>query len=382
MFLSALADLGVDFSPLLASLREAGVDARLEQRRISRAAGPGLHTAISLPDAQPLRHLPEITAIVDRLNMPEELRVKAVSMFRRLAEAEAEAHGCSLTEVHFHEVGAVDTLVDVLGALFGLRLLQVEELVFGPIPWFSGFVDCAHGRLALPAPATAVLLRGKPVFESGAEEELITPTGALLLDTLAQRYAGTGSTSAGQTLLYERCGLGYGSREPVPGSDWAGRGLRLHLFAGQGGQEDSLPGCLRDEVQEISCRLDHLTGEELGRAIEVISAQTLDTLWLPGITKKNRPGGELRVLCRPQDLKATLELVFKHTHTLGLRLSRLCRLTLPRRETLLDSPWGTLRAKEYSLDGQSYLRPEHESLADKSEELGLGLPALRVVKKD
>jgi uncharacterized protein (DUF111 family) len=382
MFLSALADLGADFSPLQEAFRKAGLEVSLRLTPLSRQAGPGLRTDVIWPGAQPLRHLPELTALVERLDLPEGVRRKAGSMLLRLGETEALAHGTSLDEVHFHEVGAIDTLADVLGAVLGLLQLEVEEVLSGPLPWFGGFVDCAHGRLALPAPATTRLLQGKPVFQTTAREELITPTGALLLDTLVDRFLGAGG---GQGLcpeeggaLFERSGLGYGSREPSAESDWPGRGLRLHLFSlPASGALEASGAYIRDEVGQISCHLDHLSGEELGRAIQELGSLALDVLWLPGVTKKNRPGGELRVLCRPEDMPRLQEEVFKHTHSLGLRLSRLARVTLPRREAFLESPWGSLQAKEYVLSGQTFVRPEHEALAQKAASLGLGLPALR-----
>ncbi|MDR2051683.1 MAG: LarC family nickel insertion protein [Deltaproteobacteria bacterium] len=382
MFLSALADLGADFSPLQEAFRKSGLDVLLRKTPLSRMGGPGLRTEIIWSGEHPLRHLPELTALIEGLDLPEAVRRKAGSMLLRLGETEALAHGTTLDEVHFHEVGAIDTLADVLGAVLGLLQLEVEEVLSGPLPWFSGFVDCAHGRLALPAPATARLMQGKPVFNTPAREELITPTGALLLDTLVDRFLPAGGAGGGgqeeAVALFERSGLGYGSREPSEESSWPGRGLRLHLFdlSASAPPEASGP-YIRDEVGQISCSLDHMSGEELGLAIRELGALALDVLWLPGVTKKNRPGGELRVLCRPEDMPRMQEEVFKRTHSLGLRLSRLARVTLPRGETVLDSPWGPLRAKEYILSGRRFVRAEHEALAEKASSLGLGLPALR-----
>lgn len=141
-------------------------------------------TEITWPGAQPLRHLADLTEIVGKLELSPGVREKSLGMLKRLAEAEAEAHGTNPDEVHFHAASAVDTLVDVVGAAWGLERLGIGDVVCRPLPWFGGFVDCEHGRLALPAPVTLALLKGKPCFESGAMEELITPTGALLLDTL------------------------------------------------------------------------------------------------------------------------------------------------------------------------------------------------------
>lgn len=388
MFLAALTDLGCDFTPLQELFRQAGIALDISPQNISRAAGPGVLMRIDWPDAQPLRHLSDLTGIVARLDVSPALKEKAVAMFTRLAEAEAEAHGCGLEEVHFHEVGAVDTLVDVLGALWGLERLGVAELLARPFPWFGGFVDCDHGRLPLPAPATLALLRGKPSFESGAMEELITPTGALLLDCLVDSFVTAGAPapqgamagSLSSSGIFEKSGLGYGTREPGPASDWPGRGLRLHLFS-MLPQDDAESPYIIDEVYKLSCHIDHLTGEEIGHAITMLGqAGALDVLWLPGLTKKNRPAGELRVLCMTGLLPKMQSEVFKHTHSLGIRVSRQTRVTLPRKSAELDSPWGTLEAKEYRLLDQTFTKAEYEALAEAAARTGIGLPALRVLE--
>lgn len=389
MFLAALADLGCDFAPLQDIFQQAGIKLVLGAQNISRAAGPGVLMRIDCPEAQPLRHLADLLAIVDRLGVSEGIKDKARAMFTRLAEAEAEAHGTGLDAVHFHEVGAVDTLVDVLGALWGLEQLGVGEVISRPFPWFGGFVDCEHGRLPLPAPAALALLRGKPCFESGAMEELITPTGALLLDSLPSSFVALGApaplglTPGGLSAsgVFENSGLGYGTREPSPASDWPGRGLRLHVFSALSAPADQEQYII-DEVFKLSCHIDHLTGEELGHAINMIArAGALDVLWLPGLTKKNRPAGELRVLCMVDMLPKIQSELFKHTHSLGLRVSRQMRVTLPRKSAELDSPWGTLNAKEYKLLNQTFTKAEYEALAEAAARTGIGLPALRVQEK-
>jgi len=190
MFLAALAGLGLDLEPLAWALGNAGVEVELAAPvvRVRGLAGRRLNIG-GAGGAQPLRHLDDILAIVERLALPEIVRTKSAAAFRTLAEVEARMHGIGLQDVHFHEVGAVDTLVDVCGAFWGLDDLGVSHVVCSPLPWFSGTVDCAHGRLPLPAPAALELLKGKPVFPTDFEMEIITPTGALLVDQLVDAFA-------------------------------------------------------------------------------------------------------------------------------------------------------------------------------------------------
>ena len=175
--------------------------------------------------------------------------------------------------------------------------------------------------------------------------------------------------------VLENSGLGYAPPE-LSGAKTR-RCLRLHLF--KPASDTATPDYIMDEVGQISCHLDHLTGEEIGHALLALNeAGALDVLWLPGLTKKNRPGGELRVLCRPEDLPRMQKAVFTHTHTLGLRLSILERLTLPRKEGQADTRWGRLRAKEYTLNGKNFSRVEYEALARAASGQGRGLPDLRL----
>lgn len=389
MFLGALSQLGCDFAPLEQAFHAAGIKVSIKAEDINRAAGPGCLMHIDWPNAQPLRHLSDLTNIVNKLAVSDSVREKSLSMLQRLAEAEAEAHSTSIDQVHFHEVGAVDTLVDVVGAVWGLENLQVGTVSCRPLPWFGGFVDCDHGRLPLPAPATLALLKGKPSYESGAMEELVTPTGALLLDSLVTQFVGVGqpglvknfASDASLAGYFEKVGQGYGSREPSAESDWPSRGLRLYLFSMLPYDENE-QRYLFDEVYRISCHIDHLTGEEIGHAISMLGqAGVLDVLWLPGIAKKNRPAGELRVLCMVDMLPKVAAEVFKHTHSLGIRAVRETRLTLPRKKSELDTPWGSLDAKEYKLLDHVFTKAEYEALAETANRIGIGLPALRVQEK-
>jgi uncharacterized protein (TIGR00299 family) protein len=359
MFLAAMADLGVDLAPLRAAFATAEVDVEIAALDAWDKGIRGKRLEILAPHAQPMRHLAELTAIVRALPFSERVRERSEDALIRLAEVEAGVHGCAVADVHFHEVGAVDTLVDVVGAFWALETLGVSRVTCSRLPWFSGTVRCAHGLMPLPAPATTVLLQGKPVYPTQFEGELITPTGALLLDRMV------GEFTSGPVGCLERTGLGLGTME-LPTVN----GLRLLLLAGDG------PGLERIMVLETN--VDHLTGEEIGGVFGVLlDAGALDVLFLPGVMKKNRPGGLLQVLCKPEDLARIRDLTFAQTVTLGLRMTETTRAVLPRAASARSTPWGEVSAKETEIEGQRYARPEFEALQALAKRTGRSVAQLR-----
>lgn len=368
MTLAALVHLGLDLVPLEQALERAGIPCRITVWSETRSAGPGMRVDVTWDARQPLRHPADISAIIRRLELGERACGRALSCLEALTQAEAHAHQIVPEEVHFHEVGAIDTLVDIVGACWGLERLGISRVISSPLPWFSGTVSCAHGLLPLPAPATAWLMRGKPIRPTAAEEELVTPTGAALVHALADEFC------QGPEGLLQGVGTGYGSR---PGPEGLQAGLRAWLVEGQSGISHVEGG--RETVIQLECHLDHLSGEELGQAITALSVipEVLDTLWLSGIGKKNRPVGLLRVLCLPQDEDAVSQAVFRHTHTLGLRRQSLERQVLPREATTVTVAGHTLAGKGYSLEGRHYQRAEADAIAGAAAELSLGAPALR-----
>lgn len=366
MTLAALAHLGVDYAPLAAALARAGVDCRIDARGETRPGGPGQTVAVSWKaEEQPLRHPADIAAIFEKVEVSPGVRSRALAALNALTEAEAHAHQIAPAEVHFHEVGAIDTLVDILGAAYAVEALRVSRICASPLPWFFGSVECAHGRIPLPAPATAYLMRGKPVFATDAREELVTPTGAALVHTLVDQFV------PGPEGVAVALGTGYGSR-PSPA------GLRAWLVEDGAGSADHTFGG-REQVMQIESHIDHLNGEDLGMALEALSAmpEVLDVLWLPGVGKKNRPAGLLRVLCLPGQRDCVENAVLRHTHTLGLRVQTLDRVVAPRHAVSMDMAGQSLAAKEYSIEGQTYVRPEADALKAAARRSGVGVPALR-----
>ncbi len=365
MTLAALVHLGLDIAPLASALARAGVNCRIETWPETRVGGPGRRVDVSWDEVQPLRHPADIAAVFAVLDMGGAARQRALAVLEALTLAEAEAHQIPPEEVHFHEVGAIDTLVDIAGACWGLEQLGVRRVTASPLPWFSGMVQCAHGLIPLPAPAAAWLMRGKPVRPTDAREELVTPTGAALVHVLVDEF------TDGPLGVLRALGTGYGSR-PAPGGlrAWLAEPAPEAVSHARGG---------REQVLQLETHLDHLSGEELGMALTALAAspEVLDVLWLPGIGKKNRPAGLLRVLCRPEDEEGVSLGVLRHTHSLGLRRQCLERLVLPREAAELIDAGERLEAKAYILEGRRYVRAEAEAVKSASARLGVGAPALR-----
>ncbi len=363
MFLAALCQLGYDLTPLQEKLFDIGIECELKAWQECRASGPGFRVSVNWPNEQPLRHPKDISDIFHKLNVSEQVLQLALNTLDALTKAEAHAHNIKPEQVHFHEVGAIDTLVDIMGAALGLEHFGIKKLICSPLPWFSGTIECEHGILPLPAPATAFLLMQKPIIATDATTELVTPTGAALVHALHSEFA---QSFSGRVL---QMGTGYGSRP-------ANAGLRIFLIEEQHNEK------LHEEVAQLECHIDHLTGEEVGAAMNALSQvpEVLDVLWLNGMGKKNRPMGVLRVLCAVNSMDLVRDGMFKHTHTLGIRHSILQRVILPREGAQVTTPYGVLKGKKYSLEGENYLRVESDESIKKAGELNIGTPALRIPK--
>lgn len=361
MFLAALADLGVDLKPLESLLAKAGIEACIEAVQSSRCGLSGRSLDLQWPEQQPLRHLPTILDIIEGMELSTNVQTRSREAFTRLAEVEASVHGLPLNQVHFHEVGAVDTLVDIVGCFWALEQLGVESVSCSHLPWFQGFVDSSHGRLPLPAPATARLLQGKPVYPTSFQEELITPTGALLVDSLVEDF------QTGPSGRLQAEGIGWGRKDlgQVP------NGLRLFLL--QPSSQEQI-----ERIWILECNIDHMTGEEIGDLFEVLQeAGALDVLYIPGVMKKNRPGGLIQVLCRPKELDSLQQSLFKHSLSLGVRRRESERVVLPRRQQRLQTPMGAVQAKAVELEGTTWSRPEFEALKQLADKTGRSVVQLR-----
>ena len=275
------------------------------------------------------RNLPHILELLQKL--PAQVGEPASRVFKRLAEAEAKVHGTTPEEVHFHEVGAADAIVDITAFCAGIHWLGVEEIVCSALPLGRGFVKCAHGRIPLPAPAVLNLIEGLPVKTWPEEGETVTPTGAALVSTLGSDF---GDMPA---MRLEKTGIGCGTRV----NKFAPNIVRLLL-----GQRS--PGSIskRDEVVEIVCHIDDMNPEDLPLAYErLFENGALDVACAPLFMKKGRPGQQMIVMSRPEDADALADCILKETTSLGVRIRPAQRRILPRRMVKVDTPWGEVRVK-------------------------------------
>jgi len=343
MLLAALVDAGASEAVLREVPRRLGLDGvRIELSRVERHGIGALHVDVVGGDGERSWH-----------SLREELRAAAVdaralAVLERLAEAEAEIHGVRVDEVHFHELGGADTLVDVVGAVTLLDELGVERLVCSPLPAGQGVVRTAHGVLPLPAPATAALLIGAPVYGVELEAELVTPTGAALAATLAE---GWGPIPA---MTIERVGYGAGT------ADFAERANVLRILLGSASGIDA-----RAEVSLLETNLDDLLPELVPDAVEAcLTAGALDVWTAPIAMKKGRPGIVLSALARPDAEAAVARAILEHSTSLGVRVARLHRYELEREERTVEVDGRAIRVKLGRLGGRIVnVAPEHDDCA-------------------
>jgi uncharacterized protein (TIGR00299 family) protein len=309
------------------------------------------------------RHLREIREILAAGRLPERARERALAIFSRLAEAEGAIHGVAPEEVGFHEVGAVDSIVDIVGTALGFELLGIEQVYYSELPLTSGRVRSSHGPLPVPAPATLELLKDSGVVWKNVpgEGELVTPTGAAVVATLGQ-------FGRPERMTVQRVGYGFGQKQ-LP---WANC-LRLLL-----GERASVTDAERDEVVVLASNIDNMTGEALGWLMErLLSAGALDVTYAPIQMKKNRPGAQLTVLASPDAAERLAEVILRESATLGVRMSRTERRTAGRREETIETPLGEVRVKLKSLGGHVVAAtPEYEDCRVLAERHGLPLEAV------
>jgi hypothetical protein len=347
MLISALLDAGAPEAALRevpGRLRLANVELRVE--RVERHAIGALHLDVEGGGAS-IGDWPSIRGMLEDADLDGRVRERSTRVFARLAEAEASVHGVAPEEVHFHELGSVDTLVDVVGAVTLLHELGVERLVCSPLPAGRGVVRAAHGVLPVPAPATAALLVGKPVYGVDLEAELVTPTGAALASTLADEW---GPLPA---MTVDRVGYGAGTRD-LPERPNVVRVLLGEAAAAAVG-----------EVVLLETNLDDLSPELVPDAAErCFAAGALDVWTAPIGMKKGRPGLLLAALARPEAEAAVARALLEETTTLGVRVSRLRRYELERDERTVEVDGRPVRVKVGRLDGRVVnVAPEHDDCA-------------------
>lgn len=302
--------------------------------------------------------LHEIEHLLSHLDLPQTVRDDALAVYHRIAEAESKVHGRPVDQIHFHEVGTLDALADVVGVCLLMHLLAPEKVYASSVHVGSGQVRCAHGILPVPAPATALLLAGVPIYGGAIQGELCTPTGAALLTHFVTKF---GELPAMRLL---KSGYGMGTKD-FPAANC----VRAML-----GEQDAPT----EEILELSCNLDDCTGEAIGFAMErLLDAGALDVYWTSVGMKKNRPGILLTCMCRPLDREKMVELLFRHTTTLGVRESAFRRYTLSRESKTIQTPDGDIRVKVSTGYGVTREKPEFEDLAKIARKTGKSFSELQ-----
>lgn len=300
----------------------------------------------------------DIRHILSHLDIPQSVRQDAEAVYQLIAQAESHAHGRPVEEIHFHEVGTLDAVTDVVAVCWLLHDLAPEQIVASPVHVGCGQVRCAHGILPVPAPATAYILQGVPTYGGSVQGELCTPTGAALLKHFVQRFGSS------PVMRVEKTGYGMGKKDFE-----AANCVRAML--GQTQEESTT-------IAQLACNLDDMTPEALGFAQECLwEAGALDVTTAPIGMKKNRPGVQLTCLCRLEDREKLVSVLFAHTTTLGVRESLCTRYTLARSQRTVETEHGPVRVKEARGWGVTREKPEYEDVANIAREQGLTLDQVK-----
>ncbi|MDQ3803857.1 MAG: nickel pincer cofactor biosynthesis protein LarC [Acidobacteriota bacterium] len=366
MTLGALVSAGADGRALVEQLALLGVPGyEVAFERVERSGLAATRAVVSAREEKQHRHLADIERIIDDSRLGERVKARAKLIFGRLAEAEARVHGVAVERVHFHEVGALDSIVDVVGACVGFELLGVERFVCSPLHVGSGAVEVAHGRFPVPPPAVAELLRGAPVYSTEVRGELVTPTGAAIVAALCEGFGPL------PPLSVEGIGYGAGSRdyERFPNV------LRVLIGeAGPGGAAEF------EKLLMIETNVDDVTPQVIGHVTEQALARgALDCYVTPVQMKKNRPGVLVSILCRPAEREAMFELLFSETTTIGARSYEVERRALEREVVAVETEYGEIGVKVARLGGQvKGFTPEYEQCREAAARAGV---PLRIVEE-
>ena len=348
MFLGALLDSGLPFEELKKRLLTLPLNGyQIDIKRESRNQIFGTRFSVKLDAKKKVpRDLEAIRKIIQDSDLTKTVRDKGIEIFEKMARVEGKIHGISPKNVHFHEVGAVDSILDIVGTLIGIEYLEIGSLFASHIPLGSGFAKTAHGTIPIPAPATLELLKGVPVFDSGIEHEMVTPTGAALLKTLAVSFGEM------PPMIVQEVGYGVGKR------DLSERPNLLRMLIGDEQLEREV-----ETVVILETNLDDTSPEWVGYLMDrLFDAGALDVVFCPIQMKKNRPGIQVEVICRPNQRESLMEVLFRESATLGVRFRYTQRKVLKRSAAEVDSPWGKIKVKKVAnRDGSFFFQPEYDA---------------------
>ncbi len=358
MTVGALIDAGADRGALVHILESLGTEAKFQFEKVSRRGVAASKFHVIAGVAKGHRHLKDILDLIDQSAAPDGVKQNAAAVFQRLGEAEAKVHGISLAKVHFHEVGAVDSICDIVGACAGFHLLGIDAIYSSPLNVGSGTVNTEHGVLPVPAPATAELLAGKPIYARGPAFELTTPTGAAIAAALSKDF--------GPLPPMRIVSTGYGAGD----KDFPDQANVLRVLVGE-----STDARESTTVAVLEANIDDSSPQVLGYAMErLLEAGALDVTLEYVLMKKNRPGTLVRVIAKPEDRETLAQLMFAETSTLGLRIYSAERRVQARRILEVETPHGQVRIK-ISADGA--FAPEYDDCRKLA--LASGLPLKQIL---
>jgi uncharacterized protein (TIGR00299 family) protein len=365
MLLGALADAGADPAGIGRQIGKLGLEGvRVSFEKCSRSGIAATKLRVEALPERRHRHLSDIEKMIEGTGLAKRAEQRSLAVFRKLAEVEAGIHQVPIEEVHFHEVGAIDSIVDIVGAAIALELLDIDQIHCSPLNLGSGFVHCDHGTLPVPAPATAALVQGKPVYSRGPAFELTTPTGAAVAVTLAESFGPLPAMRIAAT------GYGAGDRDFPEQPNL----LRVILGEPSGAAEAT-------EIWILEANLDDMTPQLAGYVSEqLLEAGALDVTFAPVYMKKDRPGFTLTALVKPEDRERLSALLFAETTTLGIRLHRAERRVLERSWVEVETGFGAVRVKVARDGGRlRNFAPEYEDCRRLAREKGV--PLKEIIQK-
>lgn len=359
MILGALIDAGLDLNELKKKLRGLQLTAYgLQLKKIKKNGIAASYFDVAYKEKHhEHRNLRDIVSIINKSKISPSVKTKSVEIFTRLARAEAKIHGISVNKIHFHEVGAVDAIVDIVGAVCALEIMGIEEIYCSPLPVSRGYVNCAHGILPVPAPATAELTKNVPAYNSIVEGELVTPTGAAIITTLAKGFGSFPEMKTGS--------VGYGA-----GKADLDQPNVLRVFIGETPDKKT-----RDEIYSIETNIDDMNPQIFDDVSErLFSNSALDVYMTNIIMKKGRPGILLTVLCKENDIKTLSDIILAHTTSLGVRITKYQRSILDRTTKTIETKYGKIRVKAGILNGKTVnIQPEYEDCKKAAKKYGVSL---------
>jgi uncharacterized protein (TIGR00299 family) protein len=360
MILGALVDSGLPVDVLRTLLEQLQLNEfEINSQKVTKNGFSATKVNVAVQGDPPERHLKDIREIIQRSKLQVEIQDKSLAIFQRIAEVEAAIHHQPVAEVHLHELGGTDTIIDITGTLLALDYLGITAVSSSPLPLGKGFVKGAHGEIPLPAPATVGLLKGLPVYGTDIQAELVTPTGAAIISQLSTAFG------PAPAMELETTGYGAGNRDlPIPNL------LRILI----GKSKDQTRADL-EQLTMLETNLDDLNPEIYPYLMDrLFEAGALDVVLLPIQMKKNRPGTQVQVLAKESDVGIHKSILFQETTTLGIREYRVDRVSLPRKILELDTAYGKIRVKIADInDHQKKVSPEYEDCARAAKEFQVPL---------